>query len=369
MERGDPRGTSRPAALPSLDAGRFVAAALVMLFHYSFMITKFTGGRPLAMALRGGHAGVEYFFVLSGLIILHVHRRDIGRPHRVRGFAAKRAIRILPMLWLVLIGWGTLRAALPGATTNGETSLGTLALDMLLIPHGGPMVLGVTWTLIREAIFYALFATLLVDRRLGLAVLIAWQGAVAIRAASGMALPPFGDALLDVHNLGFGLGMAIAAMPPLRPLALARATAAAGLAGFAALLAIEWRIGGPLDADFLPLGGWLGPLLYTGAAAMLLLGLASSDRLRPRRESAAIGVLGGASYLLYLIHGPIGSFAIRALGRLPVALPPAAMLGVLAAMAIVAAVIVHVVVERPLLASLRRRGANRTYIASEPARA
>ncbi|WP_419827844.1 acyltransferase family protein [Sphingomonas sp.] len=358
MDRGDPRGATRPfaavrsTALPSLDGGRFVAAALVMLFHYSFMVAKFTGGQPLAMTLRGGHAGVEYFFVLSGFIIFHVHRRDVGRPGRVHAFAEKRAIRVLPMLWLILAAWGTLRALAPGATTNGDTGFGTLALDMLLIPHSGPMVLGVTWTLIREAIFYALFATLIVDRRLGVAVLAGWQVAVAARAALGTALPPFGDALLDVHNLGFGIGMLIAAAPPLRPLGLTRAAAIVGAALFAGLLALEWRIGGPLDPDLLPLGPWRGPLLYTGAAALLLLGLASMDRLRPRLETAMVRDLAGASYLLYLTHGPTGSLAIRLLQRLP-ALPPTALLVLLSIVAVAAALLLHLVVERPLLAWLR----------------
>jgi hypothetical protein len=364
MERGDPRGATsggatrgfaaapRPAALPSLDAGRFVAAALVMLFHYSFMIAKFTGTQPLAMALRGGHAGVEYFFVLSGFIIFHVHRRDIGQQGRLRGFATKRAIRVLPMLWLVLVCWGTLRAMMPGATTNGETGFDTLLLDMLLVPHSGAMVLGVTWTLIREAIFYALFATLIVDRRLGLAVLVGWQVAVGVRAALGTALPPLGDALLDVHNLGFGIGMTIAALPPMRPFGLARATAIAGAALFVALLTLEWRTGGPLDPDYLPLGAWRGPLLYTGAAALLLAGLASADRLRARRESVVVRDLAGASYLLYLTHGPVGSLAIRILQRLP-AMPPAVLLALLSVVAVAAALLLHVAVERPLLARLR----------------
>ena len=49
-----------------------------------------------------GHAGVEFFFVLSGFIILHIHWKDLGHPSRFSSFAGKRFLRIYPMYWLVL---------------------------------------------------------------------------------------------------------------------------------------------------------------------------------------------------------------------------------------------------------------------------
>ena len=341
------------AKLPSLDLGRFVAAGLVVLFHYGYLLANLRGERPFDLLFRGGHAGVEYFFVLSGFIILYAHRRDIGRPEQVGGFFRKRAIRILPMLWLTLIVWGTLRIVLAGRTTHGATGWDTILLDMLLLPHAGPTVLGVTWTLTRELVFYLLFSLLIVNRRAGIVALIAWQAGVLAATLLRLSLGPWGAALFDVHNLGFGVGLLIAAAGIRGSPGQARAAAWLGALGFAALLLMEWRIGGPVDAELRPLGRWLSPVLYTAAAGLCLAGLAALDARAPRRERPWLQALGGCSYVLYLVHNPVGSIAFRVLDRSPVRLGPEAMMLALAAIAVAAALALHWWIERPLMARLR----------------
>jgi len=344
------------APLPLLDGGRFAAAALVVLFHYTIGIDNYSGIAPFAGFFRGGHAGVEYFFVLSGFIILYAHRSDIGQPHKVRSFFAKRAIRILPMLWAVLIVWGLLRAGLSGQTTRGETGLGTLLLDLLLLPHAPPYVLGVTWTLTRELVFYTLFALVIVNRRIGWSVLLLWQAGVIVYAILGPTLPPWPEAIWETHNLGFGLGLAIGlailAPPPGRR--TAGALAAAGALLFAALLAAEWRLGAGLPLETLSLGIIRSPLLYLAASALLVFGLVSIDRQRTARKSRLLGWAGGCSYVLYLIHVPLGSVLLRLFRRVGQGMPAEIQLLVMTAAAIVTALMLHLWFEKPVVRRLRK---------------
>lgn len=337
--------------LPSLDAGRFVAALLVVLFHFQITVHNFTGALPLGMIFRGGHAGVEYFFVLSGFIICYAHRRDIGRPDRVSGFFWKRAIRILPMLWLTILVWGTLRIVLVHETTNGVIGPGTVAMDLLLLPHRPPLVLGVTWTLTRELVFYLLFAVWIAHRVAGAVALALWQAGVAVCLVTGPALGPWGTAVFGPHNLGFGIGMLIALAPPLPSRRTASTAAIVGACLFVALMIVEWRIGVASDPESYPFGPRLSPLLYTSAAALALAGLASIDEYHVRPERRLVKILGGSSYVLYLVHGLVGSLAVRALVRLPVG--PEWLLAALTLLAIGAAIALHLAVETPILRRLR----------------
>jgi len=50
-----------------------------------------------------GHAGVDFFFVLSGFIIFFVHGKDIGKPSRLPHYVWRRFIRIYPVYWAVTL--------------------------------------------------------------------------------------------------------------------------------------------------------------------------------------------------------------------------------------------------------------------------
>lgn len=342
------------ATLPSLDLGRFVAAALVMFFHYSYTILTFTGAQPFALLFRAGHAGVEYFFVLSGFIIAYAHRKDLGQPGRIGSFFAKRAIRILPMLWLTLIVWGTLRAMMPSETTNGLTGFRTLVLDMLLIPHDGTLILGVTWTLTRELVFYLLFSICLINRNIGIAVLAAWQAGIVVCAIFTLPLGIWTAQFFDIHNIGFGIGLAIALSGALSR-ARAILVAIIGCAMFTCLMLVEWRVGGQPDVDALPLGMLMSPTLYSLAAGVLLFGLAAYDQRQPRPERKLVRYLAGSSYVLYLTHGPVSSLLVRLIARLPFHLPAEILFVLMSLAGVAAALVLHLFLERPIMHWLRHR--------------
>jgi len=64
---------------------RGVAALTVVLYHATrgLSLPQYLGYIPFGNSLGFGHAGVDFFFVLSGFIIMHAHTADIGRPERL----------------------------------------------------------------------------------------------------------------------------------------------------------------------------------------------------------------------------------------------------------------------------------------------
>ena len=357
----DSRPSKNNSKLPSLDGARFIAALLVTAFHATFTVAKFSGEVPFAGAFRGGHAGVEYFFVLSGFIIFYAHQQDFSKPGTIWLYARKRAARILPMLWLILISWSLLRHTLQGQTTNSPTSLSTLILDMFLVPHEGSLTLGVTWTLQRELVFYVIFLVALLNRRIGLATLFAWQLLVLILGATKSLNSPIEIAVFDIHNLGFGIGLLIALFSKnIRGLDL-KLFLVIGLCAFAFLMFLEFKLGGPLDPDFRPLGHRLSPVLYSTAAAFCLMGLLSIDMNGVGREYKLISVLGGSSYVLYLVHGPVGSVVIRLTSKMH--FPPNLSFLALIVMPVFVAIVLHLWIEKPILKALRPRNISRVSLA------
>lgn len=83
----------------ALDGLRGIAILSVLLFHFNLP------GHPEAGILKGGYLGVDIFFVLSGFLITSVLLDEyyaVGRISLVK-FYAKRALRLLPALIVVLL--------------------------------------------------------------------------------------------------------------------------------------------------------------------------------------------------------------------------------------------------------------------------
>src|SRR3984885_1419086 len=85
------------ARLEGVEAGRGVAALLVVLYHAALHVEGDVPGSAVLWGLpHFGHAGVDFFFVLSGFIISFVHRKDVGRPDRLGHYLERRFTRVFP---------------------------------------------------------------------------------------------------------------------------------------------------------------------------------------------------------------------------------------------------------------------------------
>jgi peptidoglycan/LPS O-acetylase OafA/YrhL len=175
---------------PALDGVRGIAIALVVLFHYPW------GARdprnPIAgNPVHGGFLGVDAFFVLSGFLITTLLLREHARFGCVsfRGFYARRALRLLPALAILLLIALVLHFALaPGNPNRPETTglLGVVFYVANWVNIYRPHALGITsdtWSLAIEEQFYLLWPLALVfllHRRLRI-------GTIAIVAVTGIA--------------------------------------------------------------------------------------------------------------------------------------------------------------------------------------
>ena len=342
--------------LRGVEAGRGIAAVLVVLVHATDMLKGPTvlGGLPLDGLFKFGRAGVDFFFVLSGFIIYHVHRGDLGRPGQLGSYAWKRFARIFPTYWVVLAALGVIILFYP-ERDPATTSWGNIIASTFLLPRYQDPILGVAWTLRHELLFYLLFAGLILNRTLGRLVLAIWAGFLLWQIGvftftlhpwfTGMA----GYLPFRVFNFEFFFGMGVAVL-------LSRGTARAP--GWFLGLGAALFLGNGLMESF----GSVGPvewpphqLLYGVASAMALYGAVGLERAGRLSVPNWLFAIGSASYSIYLTHliplMTVAHFLPRLHGIVPLPRDPVFVLVV--AGCVIAGIVFSRLVEQPLLRALR----------------
>ena len=345
----------------SLQACRALAACLVVLFHLggTFAQDRYFGFKAIDGPFAWGDAGVEFFFVLSGFLIAHVHRGDFGHPHALSGYLGKRLLRIYPTYWVVCaavcltaLAVPSLRAALPDSIESYLKALALIPQDPAVVGGTGAPILFAAWSLQYEMLFYTLIGLVILSRSAGLvavAALVALNLSCRYGTSCGWPLSFFSDNLI----LLFGMGVACAYLvrSPLR-LPQPRIVALAAVIGFVAFGVFEVTCGRDLY-------GIDRRLVYGTLAAATLLGLTQAEDAGCLGWLGQrwIGRLGDASYALYLLHIPVISTLCKLLLKLGVTDRVAlSFLYVAAFLACLAASLAfHAWVERPILGWLRRR--------------
>jgi peptidoglycan/LPS O-acetylase OafA/YrhL len=99
-------GPARPTASPGprahgLDTLRALAISLVFVYHYRVFVSPAPNTGWIGEV---GWVGVDLFFVLSGYLIANGLLAGLVRGRRLslKGFYARRALRTLPLFWLML---------------------------------------------------------------------------------------------------------------------------------------------------------------------------------------------------------------------------------------------------------------------------
>ena len=162
------RGVVKNSNIAALTGLRGVAAGWVLLFHLQQYLGGHVPTANVGWIGASGFRGVDLFFVLSGFVLMHVHRRDFLRlgMEQLSRFAILRFTRVYPLNTVVLVAIGVMFAAAPHyrayrfAEPGAFTALGffqTLTLSTRwLAPDYGTWN-GPTWSLSTEIIGYAGF--------------------------------------------------------------------------------------------------------------------------------------------------------------------------------------------------------------------
>ena len=160
------------AKLEWLEVMRGVAACWVVLHHASNAVPYFVGPLEHAAVAANGHLGVDFFFVLSGFIIALSSSQLAARGGGLREYVRARFLRIYVPYWPIGVSFLVLCLAFPGLSASAH-DVGVFT-SLTLLPSNTPPALSVAWTLVHEVVFYAVFATYFVSRRLHALVLTAW---------------------------------------------------------------------------------------------------------------------------------------------------------------------------------------------------
>jgi peptidoglycan/LPS O-acetylase OafA/YrhL len=309
------------ARIDGLDGIRALAVIGVILYH-----------TDLDWSPAAGFLGVDVFFTLSGFLITAL----LLREHRAAGridvaqFYLRRARRLLPALWMLL-----LFVVIAGLTISRDTVAGLrgdVPAALLYVSNwwqiyhgqsyfeliGRPAPLQHLWSLSIEEQFYLLWPALVIgllarggERLVGRAslalagLITAWMWILAIRHGYPADTDPsrgyFG---LDSHSMGLFAGAALAAAwNPWRdaPLATRRTTEWMGWLALAALIITFFRV--TETTSFLYRGGFL---LVAALTCALIYAVVDRRTMLGRLFSLApLRWIGERSYGLYLWHWPV----------------------------------------------------------------
>lgn len=345
--------------MPSLDGIRALSVLAVIIYHAN------------KMWLPGGFLGVEVFFVISGYLItlLLLAESEKNGSISLKEFWWRRARRLLPALWVVVLGvvvfaalfqremLGTLRGDVVAALLYGfnwfQIWVGTsyfTSFEFVPLRH--------LWSLAVEEQFYLIWPVVMLvvakfgKRRLpivsgvffGLAVVLAIYAALVYQPGTisnigdtpNQFMSLFGQPVSRIDFLFLGtltrssgllLGAALAIW--WRPWLLQNSRAGAnklfdfiGLGGLAALALMMWRFQtviegtdeGTVGYDFLFRGGFF--LTDLASLAVIAAAVHPSSKILARSLSNPVLVwLGRRSYGFYLFHWPVFQFYRRFAGK------------------------------------------------------
>lgn len=335
----------RSRTIVGLHYVRALATIMVVVVHACLIVAlpKYYGSEVLAGFFDPGAGEIDLFFLMSGVImVIATHSATTLRPRSgVGDFLRRRAIRIVPMLWLAVLAFNLIYLVGRGETVDPMESLRALVFWPV-----GSVVPFVAWTIRYEVLFYLIFALCFIARPKLMPLAVLWF--VSPLLISLVAQPPKAEDGTFLHfffspfNMEFGAGVALGfaylrrgAARPFRHQLLAIVVV------LAAMRTAVWWAGPSAVFASTP---FVLALLPAGIVVVLL-----ALKTDPIRAFRPLIFIGDASYSIFLFHPHVVSPVVQVLARVAPSLPP----GLAAAVATLAAIgvgsLIHVLIEKPLV--------------------
>jgi peptidoglycan/LPS O-acetylase OafA/YrhL len=300
-----PNPLIRPV-MPELDSVRGIAITGVLLLHafyWQYSSFHFSGlPRLVLLATQPGGLGVNLFFVLSGFLITGILLDSKGKPQYFRRFYTRRALRILPAYYLLLI----LLAVLHSASAS-FLGLSCVYLANVTGLFGVPADYGPLWSLAVEehyyifwpAVIYKLTRKHLAIITVGICLLTPILRAVFFRLGYTAGLGWYTWFVADGLATGSLLAILLRTSASRKMVAVLCGTLLAG--GF--ILAGAGRPFGILTRERVLGAALQGTIIDAVFAGFLLLVLLLGTSARRRYvNNSVLRFLGYISYGLYLVH-------------------------------------------------------------------
>jgi peptidoglycan/LPS O-acetylase OafA/YrhL len=336
----------------SIGVLRALAALAVMSGHAQEDLVRRLGLAQALPDMKLGYAGVDVFFVISGFIMVHASDRLFGTADGPLNFLRRRLIRIVPLYWSVTTLYLAIALGAPHlphkAYSPSMVAASYLFFPLLTSDGLQEPVVGQGWTLNCEMLFYMLFCIAVTRPRYQAVLLVSSVLAIAVMAGNIFALPmPLAYWSQEiVLEFVFGMALGLIYMSGVRLRRWSRML----LIGTGLLLLgrTAWEIGAE-DPHRSVVWGIPAALIVAGA----VLGASSG----PWTGVRWMGVIGDASYALYLIHPLVGRAIREVFIRSGADLVAVSWLyfAAVAAATIAAALAVHFWFERPITRALRDR--------------
>ena len=340
--------------LAALSILRFVAAVIVVIFHFGLSIEPISRWIGLHGLLQGSVA-VSFFFVLSGFVLTAAYAtRLLNGEVSAKRFWRARLARVYP---IYLLG-GLLAVVLLSPPVRPFAFLSYALMLQAWMPPQALAVNGVGWALSVEVACFALFpwllrrASTLPPKRLLLIAFLAWLVTLAVFAVVYEIVNPpypsgrhnflFLSPIWHVHEFFIGIAAALA----LRDARLLDRTRSSATASVLLALVVICSV----------LTIWPNPYSSVGllspAFALLIVGVYCMHGAATAFMTSRLAqTLGDASYAIYILQLPIMLTSLGLLRHMGVS--PSASFWISALVLVLLSVITLVTVERPLRAWLR----------------
>ncbi|WP_042701530.1 acyltransferase [Azospirillum sp. B506] len=336
-----------------IQAYRALAAIMVVAYHFKIIFKPYIIGHfpyHLGVVLNAGYIGVDFFFTLSGFIILNSHYDKSDNTKNLSEYFLRRAIRIFPPYIPISIAYLAVNFLKAKFEIKHDANI-SIVSSLFLLPYFGKPALGVAWTLVYEMAFYSIFSIYFLRRKYFAILVIFWVSLITLNAPFTLALPRNipSFSLLDTIYLEFVGGLICAYI--WRRVNASPATAGLLLvAGITSLAPALWTV------------PFAGRWILTVPFSLILLGGCYLEKGKALKTPRLPILLGDASYAIYLVHWPVISVLFRVVSAINTHMAHASTAAELIVIlffsimaSILAGVLYHKLYEVPIIRFLNRK--------------